>query len=231
MFKVFEYSKPFTPELSDDHPIICAKYSHIRLEFYIAGERSIKIWNAKLGKPVRELKNILDSDITFIEFDHNHRKLIVGDHNGTVRIFDILSGVMINELEPHKGEISYIGYAGADNNLVTCSWDKMIKIHKDEIVSDIDKVGELVLRGKKGSHKKDIITGDYSHNLGLIATGSRDAKVRLWEYERVKFEDEIVAHSNEIVIVKFIPPFPLLVTADNTGVLMLWVTKPHKMAN
>lgn len=51
----------------------------------------------------------------------------------------------------------------------------------------------------------------------MIATGSRDHSVKLWDYERVKFEDEIVAHSSEVIIVKFIKPFPLLLTADITG--------------
>jgi hypothetical protein len=55
IFKVYEYTKPFTPELSDDNPILAARFSSKRLEFYIAGEKSIKIWNAVEGKPVRVL--------------------------------------------------------------------------------------------------------------------------------------------------------------------------------
>jgi hypothetical protein len=43
----------------------------------------------------------------------------------------------------------------------------------------------------------------------------------------VKFEEEITAHKAEIVIVKFIKPFPLLLTADNSGQLYIWLTKPH----
>ena len=95
---------------------------------------------------------------------------------------------------------------------------------------ELKSAKENVLRGKKNSQKKDIICGDYSHNLGLIATGSRDRTVRIWDYERIKFEDEIVAHTSEVVIVKFIKPFPLLLTADNSGQLYLWVTKPHPKA-
>ena len=49
---MFEYPKPFIPELSDDNPILCAKYSSQRMEFYIAGANSIKVWNARIGKPV-----------------------------------------------------------------------------------------------------------------------------------------------------------------------------------
>ena len=230
VFKVFEYSKPFTPELSDDNPIICARYSPIRLEFYIAGQRSIKIWNAKHGKSVRQLKNIMDTDITYMNFDDQHRKLIVGDQNGCIRIFDLLSGVKISELESHKKEISFIGYGGSDRTIITTSWDRSIKIHMDE-KKEIDDPSESVLRGKNGWHSKDIISADYCHNLGLIATGSRNHKVRIWDYEKVKYEDELKGHLNEVTIVRFIPPFPLLITWDNTGELILWLTIPHPLGN
>lgn len=47
------------------------------------------------------------------------------------------------------------------------------------------------MRGLYNCHTKDISCGDYSHNLGYIATGSRDCKVRIWEYEKMKFIDEL----------------------------------------
>lgn len=52
-----------------------------------------------------------------MDFDKNHRKLIVGDHLGHVKVFDLLSGVMIHELDghdPQDGEISFIGYGEDD---------------------------------------------------------------------------------------------------------------------
>lgn len=80
-----------------------------------------------------------------------------------------------------------------------------------------------MLREKRKCHKKDIVSGDYSHNLGLIATGSRDNNVRIWEYEKMKMEDEIQAHKDEVTTVKFLKPFPLLVTADSKGVMYIWL--------
>jgi len=52
----------------------------------------------------------------------------------------LLSGVKINDLEPHggsgeesvSGEISFIGYGNEDGTIITCSWDKTIKIHDDD---------------------------------------------------------------------------------------------------
>lgn len=36
--KVWQYSKPYLPEYSDDHPIAVAKFSEKRFEIYVAGE-------------------------------------------------------------------------------------------------------------------------------------------------------------------------------------------------
>ena len=86
--------------------------------------------------PVRVLKNVLDSDITYMELDTYHRKLVVGSHQGEVKIFDIVSGVNILSLDSHDpqdGEISYIGYGGTDHTIVTCGWDRVIKVHMDEV--------------------------------------------------------------------------------------------------
>jgi WD40 repeat protein len=100
-FFVYEYKKPFNQETSDDYPILCALFSHVRFEFYIAGERSINVWDAKRGRPTRCFKNIFANEITVMALDNDHRKLIVGGHLGRIKVFDLLSGVMINELDPH----------------------------------------------------------------------------------------------------------------------------------
>ena len=96
----------------------------------------------------------------------------------------------------------------------------------DQMEEVKDRAHQKVLRGKSESHLSDIITGDYSHNLGLIVTGGRDNKVRIWDYERVKLEYEIVGLYDTPVITRFIKPFPLLLTADQSGNLNLWLTIP-----
>ena len=82
------------------------------------------------------------------------------------------------------------------------------------------------MRGLTKVHSKDISCGDYSHNLGLIATGGRDNKVRVWEYEKMKNIDEILSNNNEVAIVKFLNPFNLLLSADNTGWIHIWLIIP-----
>lgn len=84
---------------------------------------------------MRCFKNCFESDITYMALDKDHRKIIVGSHLGKIKVFDLLSGVMINLLEGHSeenGEISFVGYGDDDLTIVTTAWDKSIKIHKDD---------------------------------------------------------------------------------------------------
>jgi WD40 repeat protein len=104
-------------------------------------------------------------------------------------VYDMLSGIMTHELQAHgkegDGEISYIGYGGEDGTIITIGWDKTIKVHRDERIEH-RTADENVLRGTPYTHSKDVISGDYAHYLGYIATGSRDKLVKVWDYERVQ---------------------------------------------
>jgi WD40 repeat protein len=144
-------------------------------------------------------------------------------------VFNLLSGVCINTLESHSeenGEISFIGYGDEDLTIITTAWDRIIKVHKDDR-NENQKPSENVLRAMRKCHKRDIISGDYAHNLGLIATGGKDNLVRIWDYERMKHENEIIAHKDEVTTVKFLKPFPLLMTADSKGVMYIWYINPQ----
>jgi WD40 repeat protein len=57
----------------------------------------------------------------------------------------------------------------------------------------------------------------------MIATGSRDFNVRIWEYEKFRMLFELRAHEEEVTMVKFLKPLPLLLTADSKGILYVWL--------
>ena len=56
-----------------------------------------------------------------------------------------------------------------------------ISYHNTDRVANRDNL----LRGRAAAHAKDIICGDLAMHLDLIATGGRDRKVRIWDYERI----------------------------------------------
>jgi WD40 repeat protein len=78
------------------------------------------------------------------------------------------------------------------------------------------------VREVKNAHQLDITCLAYSKSLDLIATGSRDCTVRIWDFETMKLESILHGHSSEINSVTFLDPYPIVIMSDNQGVLSMW---------
>ena len=223
--QIFEYEKSFIPELSDDNPIFCARYSPSQLQIFIAGQRSIKVWNAITGRPIRMISDIFTSEITSIILDETERKIIIGDHSGRVLMVDSLSGIVLKEFKNHSDEVTSMFYVDGDKLLITCSWDRKIMIHNDNVKGGIKEKNKGVVRTVVNAHADDILCVGYSRTLDMIATGSRDCRVKLWDYETCKMEGCLLGHSSDVIVTLFLEPLPLLFVSDTSGTLSLWGVK------
>lgn len=57
--------------------------------------------------------------------------------------------------------------------------------------------------------------------------GGVHTQVQVWDYGLLRLEEVIVAHRQEITCVSFLDPLPCLATADMTGKILIWATRPH----
>lgn len=57
--------------------------------------------------------------------------------------------------------------------------------------------------------------------------GGVHTQVQVWDYGLLRLEEVIVAHRQEITCVSFLDPLPCLATADMTGKVLIWATRPH----
>ena len=219
---MFDYEKSFIPELSDDNPIFCARYSPLQLQIFIAGQNSIKVWNAITGRPIRIITDVFSSEITSIILDETDRKVIAGDHNGKIIMVDSLSGVVLKEFCNHNGEVTAMQYVSGDKLLITCSWDRKIMIHNDALKGGIKEKSKGVVRTVTNAHSDDILCISYSHILDMIASGSRDCHVRIWDYETCKLEGTLIGHNSDVIVTMFLEPYPLLFVSDTSGTLSIW---------
>lgn len=76
----------------------------------IAGQRSVKVWNAIAGRPVKLLSGVSKTEITAMELNDTHRKVIVGSHRGKIYMYDTLSGSFLKKFKKHKQEVTALYY-------------------------------------------------------------------------------------------------------------------------
>lgn len=105
-----------------------------------------------------------------------------------------------------------------------------------------------LLRSVVNAHHADITALAASRELGLVATGGADATLHIWDLavryiqwqwhcvcerevashdmlafaQDLRLEAQLKGHHAEITAVAFVDPYPLLVSADCAGHVMLW---------
>ena len=96
-------------------------------------------------------------------------------------------------------------------SLISTSWDRSIAIHDEE---KADR--GVLLRRMNDGHTSDVTCSDYSDTLSLIASGSSDTTVALWDYEFARPEGICVGPTSGITAVRFIDPYPAVLAADRS---------------
>jgi len=82
-------------------------------------------------------------------------------------------------------------------------------------VYDEDNTEESeLLRRVSGAHVDEITALSYNDHLSLLATGSVDGMVCVWDFEMSRLEGILHGHSEDITGLSFLAPYPLLLTSS-----------------
>jgi WD40 repeat protein/tRNA A-37 threonylcarbamoyl transferase component Bud32 len=83
------------------------------------------IWNAQTGKGFRILEGI--EGITCVAFSRDSRRIVVGNSDATVKVWDVATGTVQNTFNGHKAGVSSVAF-GNDGRIMSASEDATIKI-------------------------------------------------------------------------------------------------------
>lgn len=157
------------------------------------------VWfDAATGNPKRRTFGPTHGrEITAFCMDARHKKAVVGDQRGGLRVYDGVTGRWVMSANPHRSEVSALLFVEEDNSFISAGWDGMIQVHDARIRSfsatrwkanrrreegEQEPVGHrcaFTLRSVVNAHDGDITLMGASARLGLIATASSDLTVRV----------------------------------------------------
>lgn len=160
--------------------------------------REAFLFDAATGKVKRRaFQQTHGREITAFCMDARHKKAVVGDQQGGLRMYDGVTGRWIMSANPHLSEVSALLFVDEDNAFVSAGWDGMIQVHDARVCSysatrsrmsarqadgEQAPVGHrcaFTLRSVVNAHDGDITLMEVSARLGLIATASSDLTVRV----------------------------------------------------
>eukprot|EP00741_Cyanophora_paradoxa_P001858 tig00000514_g1801.t1 len=136
-----------------------------------------------------------------------------------------MTGALVKLYERHRADVTAIAHVPADRTLVTASRDATIYVHDDSNLT-----GGILLRTIV-AHANEVSCLALAPALGLIASGSIDSTVAVWDYGSARLEGLAPGHEADVTAIALLDPRPLLVTACSQGFLNFYLTRPAPYAN
>ncbi|XP_060269067.1 apoptotic protease-activating factor 1 isoform X5 [Ovis aries] len=136
----------------------------------------------------------------------------------TLQVFKAETGEKLLEIKAHEDEVLCCAFSADDRFIATCSVDKKVKIWNS-------MTGELVRIYDEHSEQVNCchFTNISSHLL--LATGSNDYFLKLWDLNQEECRNTMFGHTNSVSHCRFSPDDQVLASCSADGTLKLWDVK------
>jgi len=185
-------------------------------------DKCVYLWNYNSGEMVKKLSGHQD-EVNGIDFHSSQQVMCTASDDCKVIIWDYQEGLTLRTLNQHKKAVYGATFLGTENQyfVATCCFDSMTRIFD---MRDKTVVATL------GQHQDDVIGIDYASSKNVLATGSDDGLICIWDARTWKLQRQInTKHSqgtddseNEVKRVAFSPDGDCLAAACSSGRVLVY---------
>ncbi|RYP42862.1 hypothetical protein DL768_010175 [Monosporascus sp. mg162] len=179
-----------------------------------SGDHTVRIWDAKSGKELRELKSH-SQWFNSVVFSPDGSRIASGSEDSTIRIWDAKSGKEVRKLEGHSGLVRSVAFS-PDGSCIASS-DNTAEI-LDAKLSEEDR--------KLGGHCSSVNSAAFSPDGSRIILS--DKTVRIWDAESGKEIRKLEGHNGTVKSVAFSPDGSRITSGSDDSTVRIWDTKSGK---
>jgi len=232
--------------MAESNPVLVEFNNHFK-NFIILTKYDMRVLNAVTGRVERAFSDIITIDngeytavrATAFCQGARDRKFYIGDSQGSVKMFNTKNGQFmkqVNDIEADYQRIEKIAQITSQkmnekfdrevSNLLYLADEKILIATVNSVVilyDEIDSEESELLRFFLGGHDDSQITAiKFCQELALLATGSANGMVTIWDMENACHAFTFHGHSDKVLDIAFLLPFAVLVSASVDGHLCLW---------
>eukprot|EP00193_Tetraselmis_chui_P020832 CAMPEP_0177792786 /NCGR_PEP_ID=MMETSP0491_2-20121128/24713_1 /TAXON_ID=63592 /ORGANISM="Tetraselmis chuii, Strain PLY429" /LENGTH=1607 /DNA_ID=CAMNT_0019315229 /DNA_START=622 /DNA_END=5445 /DNA_ORIENTATION=+ len=187
-------------------------------------DQKVRVWNVHTGICV-QLLHLHHSPVMSAAFQKNGELLVSGCQGSEVILADTRTGLRMRTMKGHTHFVTAVRFLPMLDRVVSTSLDGTVRIW--EVKSIDSAVIELGLPNDGGpatAHDKTVYTVAFSPDSKLVATGSRDATIKLWDTTTTECKHTLVGHKNFVFSLALHPKVGIIASASHDGTLRLWDT-------
>ena len=174
-----------------------------------SANRTVNLWDVQTGECIKKFKGYSDR-VFSLAFSPDGRLLATGSEDHSVRVWDVRAGQLFQILAGHTDEVRSVAFApqyfGRRTQKTLSSQIPLSKIRPHEEV--------------RGRHNPK---SEY-----LLASGSYDGTVRLWDVGRGECLRILAEHADRVWSVAFSPDGKTLASSSSDRMVKLWETSSGK---
>ncbi|KAF8058632.1 WD40-repeat-containing domain protein [Lyophyllum atratum] len=146
-------------------------------------------------KYVGELEQSITLDqVRSVSFSSDGTRVVSGSWDFTVRIWDSLTGALLNTLEGHERDVKSATFSPDCSHIASASEDETLRLW------DVSTGRELA---KLEAHTRDVTSVSFAPDSQHLASGSEDATVRIWDWPKRKLVATLEGHYHYVRSVSY----------------------------
>jgi WD40 repeat protein len=176
-------------------------------------------WYHLWGLGHSELRSFRHGNVMVpVVFFPDNRRVATGGSDGTVKVWDVVTGEQLMTLAGHSGQVASVAVSPDGRTLASAGADKTARVW------DALTGREIVTLG---AHAEFVNQVAFSPDGNMLATASEDKTVKLWNASTWR-ELAALIHPAQVMVVAFSPEGGTLATGCHDSVVRLWDTRSGK---
>lgn len=171
-------------------------------------DRSVRLWNARTGEPIRTLTSHQD-EVYSVAFSPDSKVLASSDYSGTILIWSITSVKPIRKLQI-KGWSTSLAFSSDGNLLAVAN----------------QQPGTVIFNARTGAVIRTLETGGYTNSAAFSPDGrflaTASSVISIWNVETGKREKALRGHTDSIRSVTFSADGEFIASSGGDKTARVW---------